>query len=159
MSCGTDESLYIKTQLFLSNYAQLLDNKKLNEWTGLFDEDCKYVVTTKQEHNLKRQLHVINCSNKNMLRDRISGIEKAVFYREREQRRLVGSPNITVEKDEISGQAPFALYESYGGNSSKIIATGEYRVLIRVDSNRLVIAELICVVDSPIFPDSLIYPI
>lgn len=151
--------LHMKLLSFMSGYAQLLDSQQFDQWVELFNEEAIYIVTTKYEQFLGRDLSVIRCSNKNMIKDRINGLIKAVFFRERNQRRIVGPLNLTVNDTEIYGCTSFALYESYSDNESKLIATGEYQTTFKRDIDRISIMKKICVIDSQVFPDSLIYPV
>ncbi len=61
-------------------YVSVLDNDRIEEWPGLFTEDCLYVIISRENEEAGLPAPVIYCDNGRMLRDRIVALRNANIY-------------------------------------------------------------------------------
>ena len=61
-------------------YVAALDNDRLEEWPGLFTEDCLYEIIPKENEDAGLPAPVIHCDNIRMLRDRVVSLRNANIY-------------------------------------------------------------------------------
>ncbi len=67
------------SELF-DRYASALDNDRLEDWPGLFTEDCLYEIVPKENEDMGLPAPVIHCDSAGMLRDRVLSLRHANIY-------------------------------------------------------------------------------
>jgi anthranilate 1,2-dioxygenase small subunit len=61
-------------------YVAALDNDRIEEWAGLFVDDCPYAIVSKENEDAGLPGPVIHCDNIRMLRDRVVALPSANIY-------------------------------------------------------------------------------
>jgi 3-phenylpropionate/cinnamic acid dioxygenase small subunit len=61
-------------------YVATLDSDRIEEWAGLFVDDCPYAIASKENEDAGLPAPVIHCINIRMLRDRIVALPSANIY-------------------------------------------------------------------------------
>lgn len=87
------------TELF-DHYAAILDNDRLEEWPGLFTEDCLYEIVPKENEDAGLPAPVIHCDNAGMLRDRVLSLRHANVYEKPTYRHFTSG----IEWTDVDGQ-------------------------------------------------------
>jgi hypothetical protein len=64
----------------MSDYAELIDADRLEEWLELFTEDAVYQVLPRENVEQNLPVSLMLCTNKNMLRDRVVSLRNANEY-------------------------------------------------------------------------------
>jgi anthranilate 1,2-dioxygenase small subunit len=63
-----------------SEYAQLLDDDRLEQWPDLFTEHAAYRITTRENYDNGLPLNLIYCDGRGMMADRISALRTANVF-------------------------------------------------------------------------------
>lgn len=123
---------------FLYLEAALLDEWRLDEWLGLFDESARYFVPTTDLPDADPKVNLVLIDDDiERLRSRVVRLKSRHAHREfpwSRTRRLVTNIRVTPDGEATRVAAAFALYRFRGGNSDVFVGHYEYR-LVRRDGN------------------------
>lgn len=142
------------------DYANTLDDQKLENWIDYFTEDCHYRVISRENFDANLPLGLIYCMNKNMVRDRVMALRETTMYEPRSLRHFISGVQITeVEGELIHAQANFAIMESLSDQEPSLNMVGRYiDTFIRI-GNEIKIKSRDCVYDNYRIRNSLIIPV
>ena len=119
-------------------YARCIDDGRMEDWPGFFEEDCHY----------------------RMLSDRVSALLEANIYEAHTYRHILGQPAILEESDEgARSETGFLVVRVMRDGSSDIFATGRYLDRYRFDGDRARLAERVVVCDSSTIDTLLALPL
>jgi 3-phenylpropionate/cinnamic acid dioxygenase small subunit len=159
-----EHALLAEVELLYTLYAETLDDGELARWPAFFaEEGARYRITTRDNLEQGMELCLAVCDGQSMLRDRATALQKTVMHRRRFQRRMMSGVRL-LSTDVLDGKgievrATFAVFEAMGDNPSKLLACGRSTDIIVRHNGELKFKERLCVVDSRVMPDSLVYPI
>jgi salicylate 5-hydroxylase small subunit len=100
-----------------------------------------------------------------MMRDRVYALEKANFYLARRWRHVLSpvhlvDPGPTVEAGgRLVTRANFVVHETIGLRPTTVLATGQYRDVVTRDDDGLRFVERLCLNESELVPNSLVFPL
>jgi 3-phenylpropionate/cinnamic acid dioxygenase small subunit len=151
-------------ELLYTMYAEALDDGEVTRWPGFFAEDRPlYRLTTRDNVERGMELCFVLCEGQAMLRDRALALHKTVMHRRRIQRRIMSGVRLLsfdgLDGAGIKARATFALFEALGDEPSKLIACGRSADVIVRQGGELKFKDRLCVVDSRVMPDSIVFPI
>ena len=141
-------------------YAAALDEKRFDDWPGFFVADASYKVQARENFDRGLPLALVALESQGMMKDRVYGITQTIFHGPYYMRHVV-SPSmvVTSDKNEIAAQANYAVFRTKPGGVSEVYNVGRYiDTLLRTDAG-LKFSSRLCVYDSEMIPNSLIYPI
>ena len=152
--------LRLRIEALYAEYAQTIDDDRLEDWPGFFVEDGKYRVTTRENHDSGLTLAMMYCDGRGMMRDRVSALRQANIYEPHvychltSSVRLVdGAPGV------IRAQANFAVIRTMQEGDQSIFACGRtYDCIVEADG-RLLFKERLVVLDSRQVDTLLVIPI
>jgi 3-phenylpropionate/cinnamic acid dioxygenase small subunit len=85
------------------------------------------------------------------------------MYRHRFQRRIMSGVRLLacdgLDGEGVQARATFALFEALGDDPSKLLACGRSTDVIVRQGSELKFKDRLCVVDSRVVPDSLVFPL
>lgn len=143
-----------------ADYVAVLDNRQWDLWPEFFTDDCHYRVQARENHERNLPLALIAFESKGMLKDRIYGATDTMYHDPYYQRHVVGVPRIVaIEGDRIRCEANYAVYRTQASQLTTVFNVGRYLDEIVRTPDGLKFASRICVYDSELIPNSLIYPI
>jgi salicylate 5-hydroxylase small subunit len=152
--------LRLDVQEFYSRYAECLDGGRLQVWPEFFLEHCLYRVTTRRNLRLGPDEDLVSLAARSAMFDRIIAVGQSEDYEPHTQRHLVSNFRIqAASEEELRAQANFQILRSFPDRSTEAFISGTYNDRIAITAGRLHFREKICVLDSDVPPDSLIYPI
>jgi salicylate 5-hydroxylase small subunit len=152
--------LRLDVQEFYSRYAECLDGGRLQVWPEFFLEYCVYRITTRRNLRLGPDADLVSLSTRNGMRDRIVAIGQSEDYEPHTQRHFVSNFRIQAASDEeLRAQANFHILRTFPDRRSEYFVSGTYNDRVAISAGRLHFREKICVLDSDVPPDSLVYPI
>ena len=155
-----DTSLRLDLSELYADYASCIDQSRFQDWPEFFTEECRYRVVARENYDEGLPLSVIDLKSRGALKDRVYGMEDTVFHAPYYQRHVIGPMRILGrEGDEISTEANYLVVRTKRDLKSDVYNTGRYLDTIVTDGDRLRFREKICVYDSELIPNSLIYPI
>jgi len=144
-----------------SRYAEVLDDGPLSEWPLMFTEECMYKVMPRDNFDRDLPLAIIRCESRGMLEDRVRSVEDTMMYEPRYLRHHITNIRVKNEADGvIDAVANYSVIEVLHDELPKILSVGRYLdKIVRGDEGRLLFAEKLCVYDSVLVPNTIVYPL
>ena len=143
-----------------ADYTGCLDDRELDMWPEFFTEKCVYKIIPRENYRRGLPLATWLSESKGMLMDRVVAIRQTSMYAPRYLRHLVSGIRIKGwEADTLSAQANYLVLETLVDDVTRIFNAGVYLDQLVVEGERLKFKEKLCVFDSIVVPNSLIYPI
>lgn len=156
--------LRAELEALYADYAEALNDERFEDWLAFFTEKSFYQITSRE--NFERNLPVAlwRCESKGMIMDRVVAIRQTAYYGPRSIRRMVsGIRALGWGQGETSGvlkaSASYLAVETLPDELTRVFNAGKYIDEIVVENGRLVFAKKICVYDTLLIPNSLIYPL
>lgn len=152
--------LRLELEALYADYTACLDEGRFEEWPAFFTDPCNYRIVPRENFERGLPLALWACENHGYLQDRVVGIRKTLVYSPRYLRRMVSGIRILGWKDGLlEVRANYAAFETLPDELTRVFNVGQYRDLLAVDGGKLRFREKICVFDSLLVPNSLIYPL
>jgi 3-phenylpropionate/cinnamic acid dioxygenase small subunit len=152
--------LRLDIQEFYARYAECLDGGRLQVWPEFFLDTCVYRVTTRRNLRLGPDEDLMSLASRTGMRDRIVALAQSEDYEPHFQRHLVCNFRVqAAADDELRVQANFQVLRTFPERRSEYFVSGTYSDRVAISAGRLHFREKICVLDSDVPPDSLVYPI
>src|SRR5262245_15705706 len=152
--------LRLDVQEFYARYAECLDGGRLQQWPEFFLESCVYRITTRRNLRLGPDQDLVSLSTRAAMFDRIVAIPQSEDYEPHSQRHTVSNFRIQAASErELRAQANFQILRTFPERRTEYFVSGTYNDRIQLYAGRLHFREKICVLDSDVPPDSLVYPI
>ena len=143
-----------------AEYLGCLNDERFEAWPEFFTEHCLYKIVPRENFERGLPLATWLCESKGYLQDRVVAIRKTAVYAPRFIRRIVsGLRVIAVQGDEIEVRADYTAFETLLDELTRVFNVGVYHDRIVREGGRLKFREKICVFDSMLVPNSLIYPL
>ena len=147
------------TRLY-ADYAHAVDSGQWDLWPEFFTEQCVYKLIPRENHERGFPLCTLSFTSKGMLKDRVYGIQETLYHDPYYQRHVVGAPVVRrVEGERIHAEANYAVFRTKLDKASTVFNVGRYLDTIVPTPEGLKFAERLCVYDSEMIPNAIIYPI
>ena len=144
----------------MSEYAERIDNDKLEDWIELFAEDAIYRVIPRENVEQNLPAPIILCTNKNMLRDRISSLRNANEFNLHYDRHIVSMARVTPHSNNVwKAVASYAVFQTTLEGQSRLFSTGRYEDKVQRDGDKFVFVEKVVIVDTFSVPTLLATPL
>ena len=146
---------------FQAAYIRCIDTDQLEAWPEFFVSDCLYSVTTLENHRQGLPAGLIWANSQAMLRDRVYGIKETLFHDPYYQRHVVGAPVLRQidEQGRLHCEANYAVFRTKLDGPSTVFNVGRYLDIVANTPDGLKFAQRLCIYDSEMIPNSIIYPI
>jgi salicylate 5-hydroxylase small subunit len=142
-----------------ARYVAALDERRYDDWLDLFIDECRYRLVSRENDERGLALSLLAFESKGMLQDRIYGIRETLFHEPYYQRHLIVNFILTPGDGAIAVQANYLVIRTKSGQLSEVYNTGRCRDRIVATPDGFRFEERVCVFDSELIPNSLIYPI
>ena len=143
-----------------ADYALAVDSGQWDLWPEFFTEQCVYKLIPRENHERGFPLCTLSFTSKGMLKDRVYGIQETLYHDPYYQRHVVGAPVVRkVEDGRIHAEANYAVFRTKLDKESTVFNVGRYIDTIVQTSDGFKFTERLCVYDSEMIPNSIIYPI
>jgi salicylate 5-hydroxylase small subunit len=160
MSANDDYQDYLALAQLYADYAATVDAQDWDRWVDFFTEDCQYKVQPRENHERGFPLATLALLSRGMLKDRVYGIRETLFHDPYYQRHVVGLPRILRrDGDVIEAEANYAVFRTKLSQESTMFNVGRYLDRVRVTADGLKFESRLCIYDTEMIPNSLIYPI
>jgi salicylate 5-hydroxylase small subunit len=159
---GDRESLLLAAEVDRLNadYAAALDERRFDDWPGFFLDDARYTVQGRENFDRGLPLALIALESKGMMKDRVYGVTQTIYHGPYYTRHVIGPARIVAsEGTRISAQANYAVFRTRPGETTEVYNVGRYIDEIERTEAGLRFASRLCVYDSELVLNSLIYPI
>jgi salicylate 5-hydroxylase small subunit len=160
----TDFKTYFDLLNLYSDYAMVCDSDKWEQWPEFFVESGTYRLQPRENFEQGLPLCLLALESKAMIRDRVYGVKETMYHDPYYQRHIVGTPRIlSVERDvggeRIRSEANYVVIRTKLDGDSTVFNAGYYSDVIVRTPEGLKFQSRLCVYDSEMIPNSLIYPI
>lgn len=145
------EKLSLRDQLldFNASYTRCIDGDSLEAWPGFFASECHYKVTCAENDRAGLAAGLMYATSRAMLEDRISALRHANVYERQTYRHMVGLPHVVrSDATEAECETPFLVVRIVQGDETFLYATGVYRDVFDLQSEKLQLKRRIVVCDS-----------
>jgi salicylate 5-hydroxylase small subunit len=141
-------------------YAACLDDGPLEVWPEFFTEDCRYRLVPRENFDAGLPLSTMALEGRGGLRDRIFGVSETLFYAPYHQRHIIGPPRVLSQSgDVIEVTANYLVLRTKLDGTSEVLNCGRYLDRVIDTGAGLLFTEKLCIFDSELVPNSIIYPI
>ena len=154
-----DPAIRLELEQLYAAYVSAIDNGRFEEWPELFIEDGRYTLIPRENHERGLPLATMALESRGMLRDRVYGVLNTLFHAPYYQRHVLGPMLIGEDGDILIIEVNYAMFRTKRNQVSEVFNTGRYLDRVVRTPNGLRFAEKVCVFDSEMIPNSIIYPI
>lgn len=141
-------------------YVAAVDSNDWEAWVALFTEDCVYRIVPRENFERCLPLATLAFDSQAMLKDRVYAIRETLFHDPYYQRHVAGLPRLLGEEGGVLRcEANYAVFRTKLSGLSSVFNVGRYLDRIVRTPEGLKFAERLCIYDSEMIPNSLIYPI
>ncbi|AJZ60368.1 ring hydroxylating beta subunit [Paraburkholderia fungorum] len=143
-----------------ARYAAVLDANDWGKWPDFFTDDCTYKLQPRENFDGGFPLATLAFESKGMLMDRVFAIRETLFHDPYYQRHVIGAPVIKeVEEGAVVCEANYVVMRTKRDQLTEVFNVGRYVDRIVTVNDRPVFASKLCVFDSEMIPNSIIYPV
>ena len=141
-------------------YAAALDERRFDDWPLFFLEEGSYQLQARENFDRGLPLALMALESQGMMKDRVYGITQTIYHGPYYTRHVVSPAQVlAVEGDRIRAQAHYAVFRTRPGGVSEVYNVGRYIDEVVRTPAGLKFAKRLCVYDSEMVLNSLIYPI
>lgn len=143
-----------------ARYVKCLDDASFEAWPDFFTETCIYKVQARENFDRGLPLALMAFESRAMLKDRVFGATTTLYHQSYYQRHLVSSLLMRGADDgAIHVEANYAVFRTKQGALTDVLNVGRYLDEIVAADGTLKFRSKLCVYDSELVPNSLIYPL
>jgi salicylate 5-hydroxylase small subunit len=147
-----------------TDYAAALDEKRFEEWPEFFVEDGRYKVQARENFDRGLPLALMALESRGMMKDRVYGVTQTIYHGPYYTRHVVSparilSHEVTQEGNAIRAEANYAVFRTKPGSVSEVYNVGRYIDELTQKDGSLKFRSRLCVYDSEMILNSLIYPV
>lgn len=155
-----EASLYIELCQLYARYAEVVSSGRWEEWPDFFTDACTYKVQPRENHERGFPLATMSFISKGMLHDRVYGIRETLFHDPYYQRNVTGLPLLRECSGEVLVvEANYAIFRTKLSQETSVFNTGRYLDEVVRTAEGLRFASKLCIYDTEMIPNSMIYPI
>lgn len=156
-----DFDTFQSLQTLYADYAIAVDSGKWDLWPDFFTTDCVYKLQPRENFDRGFPLSTLAFDSQAMLRDRVYGIKETLFHDPYYQRHVVGTPVLRQIDTEgrLHCEANYAVFRTKLDGPSTVFNVGRYLDIVVPTPDGLKFAQRLCIYDSEMIPNSIIYPI
>ena len=160
MNAALDYPRFLALTQLQARYASAVDRADWAAWCELFTDDCIYRVVPRENHERGLPLATMSFESKGMLKDRAYAIRETLFHDPYYQRHVIGIPLVLrVADGRIECETNYAVYRTKLSELTMVFNVGRYLDTAVETPDGWKFASRVCVYDSEMIPNSIIYPI
>lgn len=155
-----DPTTFYELVQFHADYAAVLDAGDWDRWPDFFLEECTYKVQPRENYERGLPLATMAFESRGMLKDRVYGIKETLFHDPYYQRHVVGLPRVLrFDERRIEAESSYAVFRTKLDDYSTVFNVGRYLDVIARTAQGLRFESRLCIFDSEMIANSIIYPI
>jgi salicylate 5-hydroxylase small subunit len=159
-----DFKTYFELLSLYSDYAMVCDSADWEKWPEFFMDNGTYRLQPRENFEQGLPLCLLALESKAMIQDRVYGVKETMYHDPYYQRHIVGTPRIVAVDRELGGErihseANYAVIRTKLDGESTVYNAGFYRDVIVRKPEGLKLQSRLCVYDSEMIANSIIYPI
>jgi 3-phenylpropionate/cinnamic acid dioxygenase small subunit len=146
-----------------ARYMDALDSKKMLAWLATFSADGQYVCKTAESEQAGWPMALIMDDNHGRLEDRVKFVDKvwAGTFQDYQTRHFVQRMEVTPAEGglyEVRSNFSIAFTRSDTGRTD-MLAAGVYHDIVAIDDERALFRAKKAVIDAPLLPHYIVYPL
>lgn len=143
-----------------ADYAATLDEARYGDWPAFFVDAATYKVQARENHERQLPLALIALESQGMMKDRVYGVTQTIYHAPYYMRHVIGPARVLgVDGDRVKAESNYAVFRTRPGGVSEVYSVGRYIDEIVRTEGGLRFASRLCVYDSEMVLNSLIYPL
>lgn len=159
-----DFKTYTELLALYSEYGMICDSDEWEKWPDFFTEDGKYRLQPRENFEQSLPLCLLALESKAMIKDRVYGVKETLYHDPYYQRHIVSIPRILQVKEKdgeltIQSEANYVVLRTKYDGQSSVFNTGYYHDQIKYEDGKLKFQTRLCIYDTEMIDNSLIYPI
>jgi salicylate 5-hydroxylase small subunit len=155
-----DFATYLQLSDLYAEYAAVVDGGQWERWPEFFVDDCTYRLQPRENHERGLPLATLSFESKGMLKDRAYAISETLFHDPYYQRHVVGAPRVlAVDGERIHAEANYAVFRTKPNELTTVFNVGRYLDVVLRTPAGFKFESRLCIYDSEMIPNSIIYPI
>jgi anthranilate 1,2-dioxygenase small subunit len=144
-----DIAIRLGVQELISEYAERIDEDRLEEWPELFADPCRYLVISRSNHESGMRQGVMYAATRGMLLDRVFSIRRANLFEPHRYRHVIGP----IRVKEVAGnvavvRSHFIVARIMHDGVTSLFATGRYLDRIDISTTPYRFSERLVILDS-----------
>jgi anthranilate 1,2-dioxygenase small subunit len=144
-----DLAIRLGVQELIGEYAERIDEDRLEEWPDLFADPCRYLVISRSNHEAGMRQGVMYAATRGMLLDRVFSIRRANLFEPHRYRHVIGP----IRLKEVTGNTAlvhshFVVARIMHDGVTSLFATGRYLDRIDISGPQYRFSERLVVLDS-----------
>jgi anthranilate 1,2-dioxygenase small subunit len=144
-----DLAIRLGVQELIGDYAERIDEDRLEEWPDLFADPCRYLVISRANHEAGMRQGVMYAATRGMLLDRVFSIRRANLFEPHRYRHVIGP----IRLKEVTGQmavvhSHFIVARIMHDGVTTLFATGRYLDRVDISATPYRFSERVVVLDS-----------
>lgn len=144
-----------------ARHSEIISDDLLEQWPGLYTEDCVYKLTSRVNFDRKLPLCTILCESRGALLDRVTAIRNTMVFAPRSVIHTVSNARLveTTPDGTLVARSMFCVWQTLVDGQSHLQLVGRSFDRIVVQGDTLRFAERLAIFDSELVPGSIVYPI
>jgi salicylate 5-hydroxylase small subunit len=141
-------------------YAAALDDKRFDDWPLFFTEDGHYTLQARENFDRGLPLALIALESQGMMKDRVYGITQTIYHGPYYTRHVISPARVLSHDDGVvRAETHYAVFRTRPGGVSEVYNVGRYIDELIKKDDILKFRSRLCVYDSEMVLNSLIYPV
>jgi anthranilate 1,2-dioxygenase small subunit len=133
----------------IGDYAERIDEDRLEEWPELFGDPCRYLVISRANYEAGLRQGVMYAASRGMLLDRVFAIRRANIFEPHRYRHVVGPIRLKAVEGEVAVvHANFLAVRVMHDGAAMLFASGRYLDRIDISTVPFRFTERIVLLDS-----------
>ena len=155
-----DTELRLGIETLYADYAECIDEDRLEEWPEFFVEACHYLITSRDSHLAGLRHGVIYGASRGMLHDRVTALRRVLMFEPHRYRHIVGAVRLGPVRDGVAeARAGFLAARIMHDGETSLFASGRYLDRIAIDAKPFRFIERLVVLDSQKIDTLLVIPL
>lgn len=157
-----DFKTYYELLSLYSDCAMVCDSAEWDKWPEFFIDTGTYRLQPRENFEQGLPLCLLALESKAMITDRVYGVRETMYHDPYYQRHIVGTPRILNVKEDgqrLHCEANYTVIRTKYDGESTVFSAGFYRDEIVRTPVGLKFQSRLCVYDSEMIANSVIYPI
>jgi anthranilate 1,2-dioxygenase small subunit len=144
-----EQAVRLGVEALIGEYAEVIDEDRLEQWPALFTDPCKYLVICRSNYEAGMRQGVMYAATRGMLEDRVFSIRRANLFEPHRYRHVVGPIRIKSAEGGVAVvHSHFIAARVMHDGGTSLFATGRYLDRIDIATADYRFLERIVVLDS-----------
>lgn len=150
----------LEVEEFHCEYAAVLERQDIERWPSFFTDDAVYEMKARDNADAGLRLSLMYCDGVGMLKDRAYAIKHTEMYAPRYLSLMITNTRVlSIEGPLIQSEANYLLLETLIDEPTRIQQAGKCYDRFERRDGRLFIKERLCVYDSVLINNCVVFPV